>query len=580
MVSSTNEICKSSRRHSKRRVFLKETENNICEQELPCKHGECIPDGDSYLCSCDSDYEGNNCETLIDDCVGRPCVNGECIDGVNSYQCRCKSGYEGTNCEENIDDCLGGACVNGDCIDGVNSYECRCKPGYEGKNCEKNIDDCLSSACVNGDCIDGVNSYECRCKPGYEGKNCEKNIDDCVGRPCVNGECIDGVNSYQCRCKPGYEGTNCGENIDDCVGNKCVHGKCVDKVNSYQCQCDFGYEGDRCDQVIMKPSTCSDANWWKSFDAKGWSNCDRDNLFITGFNRSPPKKNNKDPIYLLEEAKCCSAIPLLSSKGGECLAANWWSTLDKKNEWSLCPSGYFLNGLYRNSGDKLHKIEEGRCCKPKTHPNWYGQCYDENVGIAFDKQGWSKCSKTGHYITGVHRDSGTDWLHNIDKFRCCQMFPSVSCVTADWILSFDKQGWSKCTGENTFITGFYRSEKKGNDEIYRLEKARCCIASPQYQGESGVCVDENWWGILDNKRTWAKCRPGYFLHGLKRTSGNNVHNIEEGRCCRPKNHPAKHGHCYDQDIKSVFSSEGWDVAKWRHDQVSPTSKHKIKNDTG
>lgn len=200
----------------------------------------------------------------------------------------------------------------------------------------------------------------------------------------------------------------------------------------------------------------------------------------------------------------------------------------RKNEWSLCPSGFFLNGLYRNSGDKLHKIEEGRCCKPKTHPNWYGQCYDENVGIAFDKQGWSKCSKTGHYITGVHRDSGTDWLHNIDKFRCCQMFPSgkkdrsvqpgipiiwisgyentaiesitfytVSCVTADWILSFDKQGWSKCTGENTFITGFYRSEKKGNDEIYRLEKARCCIASPQYQGESGVCVDENWWGILD-----------------------------------------------------------------------------------
>jgi hypothetical protein len=76
-------------------------------------------------------------------------------------------------------------------------------------------------------------------------------------------------------------------------------------------------------------------------------------------------------------------------------------------------------------------------------------------------------------------------------------FYTVSCVTADWILSFDKQGWSKCTGENTFITGFYRSEKKGNDGIYRLEKARCCIASPQYQGESGVCVDENWWGILD-----------------------------------------------------------------------------------
>jgi hypothetical protein len=80
----------------------------------------------------------------------------------------------------------------------------------------------------------------------------------------------------------------------------------------------------------MKPSTCSVANWWKSFDKKGWSDCGSNtNRFIVGFNRSPAKKNNKDPIYLLEEAKCCSAIPLLSGKKSECFDANWWKSLDK-----------------------------------------------------------------------------------------------------------------------------------------------------------------------------------------------------------------------------------------------------------
>ena len=79
----------------------------------------------------------------------------------------------------------------------------------------------------------------------------------------------------------------------------------------------------------MKPaSTCSNANWWRSFDTKGLSKCGKSNLFITGFKRSPTKKN-EDPIYLLEEARCCNAIPLLSSKGGECVKADWWKSLDK-----------------------------------------------------------------------------------------------------------------------------------------------------------------------------------------------------------------------------------------------------------
>ena len=73
----------------------------------------------------------------------------------------------------------------------------------------------------------------------------------------------------------------------------------------------------------------------------------------------------------------------------------------------------------------------------------------------------------------------------------------MSCETANWWLSFDKEGWSKCANDNLFITGFYRSAKSGSDGIYHLEKARCCGSSARYQGESRKCVEANWWTILD-----------------------------------------------------------------------------------
>ena len=80
---------------------------------------------------------------------------------------------------------------------------------------------------------------------------------------------------------------------------------------------------------------------------------------------------------------------------------------------------YFLNGLEIPEGKNLHNIEEGHCCKPRSHPAGYGLCYDEE-GESFEREGWTNCSKIGYYITGVYRGSG-DWLKNIDKFRCCQM---------------------------------------------------------------------------------------------------------------------------------------------------------------
>ena len=91
----------------------------------------------------------------------------------------------------------------------------------------------------------------------------------------------------------------------------------------------------------------------------------------------------------------------------------------RDSTWSVCPQGYFLNGLNRTKG---HNIEEGKCCKPVNHPNKYAHCYNEYIRYEFDRKGWTTCKKAGYYVTGLYKDANGDWLHNIDYFRCCKMW--------------------------------------------------------------------------------------------------------------------------------------------------------------
>ena len=276
---------------------------------VPCINGGTCTDGvGTFSCSCLAGWEGDRCETDIDECAANggvgACLNGATCDDSNSdgsiavdtYRCNCPAGYEGTNCETDTDECAPnggvGNCLNGATCDDSNSdgtiavgtYECTCPAGYEGTNCETDTDECAANggvgACLNGAICDDSNSaggvavdtYVCTCSPGYEGTNCETDTDECAANggvgSCVNGATCDdsnsdgtiGVNTYRCNCPAGYSGTNC-ETADPCVGTLnalddgtdgnfyCDNGGTVGgTTGACSCTCIYQFSGLNCNQ--------------------------------------------------------------------------------------------------------------------------------------------------------------------------------------------------------------------------------------------------------------------------------------------------------------------------------------------
>ena len=95
--------------------------------------------------------------------------------------------------------------------------------------------------------------------------------------------------------------------------------------------------------------------------------------------------------------------------------------VSRSHKWALCPSGFYLEGIYiSDSSPKIYHIEEAKCCRPQNHPDSYDGCYDEDVTISFDHKGWSQCKQEGYYMAGFYK-SGCNELYCIEKFRCCKM---------------------------------------------------------------------------------------------------------------------------------------------------------------
>uniref|UniRef100_A0A069DMZ3 WSC domain-containing protein n=1 Tax=Clytia hemisphaerica TaxID=252671 RepID=A0A069DMZ3_9CNID len=162
-----------------------------------------------------------------------------------------------------------------------------------------------------------------------------------------------------------------------------------------------------------------EADWWRSFDVKGWSNCP-DGTYMTGVWRNNNNQDN-DGIHLIELAECKSAAAHLFSAGKgdqDCYKLDIWKTWDSKN-WATCKAGYYMSGIYNTEGHRLHNIEEFHCCRPKSQHKSWGSCYNHDAWASLNDKGWTKCNN-GYYMVGMYRnDCNNLWC--IEEFKCCQM---------------------------------------------------------------------------------------------------------------------------------------------------------------
>jgi hypothetical protein len=133
---------------------------------------------------------------------------------------------------------------------------------------------------------------------------------------------------------------------------------------------------------VVASSQCRHGDWRTSFDSLGWSTCPPSALFINGLYRSQWGQGPvSEAIAMLDRVQCCEA-PLSYKDMPTAYQSVDWSKTFKHEGWSLCPSGYFLHGMYRSSYSGkagLQDIEAGKCAKPANHPLHHGDCYDEDI---------------------------------------------------------------------------------------------------------------------------------------------------------------------------------------------------------
>jgi hypothetical protein len=183
----------------------------------------------------------------------------------------------------------------------------------------------------------------------------------------------------------------------------------------------------------------------------------------------------------------------------------------------------------------------GRSCKDRTCP---GDCSSKGVcdarsGKCTCNTGFAgeDCSKrtcpgdcSGH---GLCDD-------RVGKCVCHVGYTGQSCVPAracnvtkaNWVLSFDKKGWSYCPS-NMAMRGLWKNTCEG---IYCLEFASCASAC-EGQGTPLVltgCYNQDHWATSFNEPGISQCRTDTFMVGLWRGDCQLLYCIELARCCQFK----------------------------------------------
>ncbi|XP_044176626.1 fibrillin-2-like isoform X1 [Acropora millepora] len=121
------------------------------------------------------------------------------------------------------------------------------------------------------------------------------------------------------------------------------------------------------------------------------------------------------------------------------------------------------------------------------------------------------------------------------------------------------EGVSNCS-RTEYLKGFYRVATYGHlDLIHFLKKASCCTAPPPDENSGQSCTSIDLWDELNHDNTWAKCPPGMFIQGVKRTGFlySWLSHIEELICCSPKDVTPSYEDCHEKYVS--FHDQGWSM---------------------
>jgi len=326
---------------------------NYCADD-PCKNGgTCSSTLDSFVCTCRPGYASTpNCDIENDECSTGPCDPSgtlECLDLDNKFECKCRDGYQGEFCQTNVDDCASSPCRNGgECQDLVGDYECLCPQGWVGKQCEEDEKRCDESTCENNAlCVDLFQDFFCACPSGTDGKRCETSPQRCIGDPCMNGgACKDLGYGLNCSCSTDYTGIGCQYEYDACAEGACQNGAtCVDKGKGYKCVCPDGYEGKNCEVNIndCTPGKCPPASTCIDLTNDFYCRCP---FNLTGEDCRKQITINYD-LHFTDESKSSSASLVVPFRlQSEELSVAMWVSFDTPDETGTYFSLYSVDHEY------------------------------------------------------------------------------------------------------------------------------------------------------------------------------------------------------------------------------------------
>ncbi|XP_019613886.1 PREDICTED: neurogenic locus notch homolog protein 1-like [Branchiostoma belcheri] len=146
-------------------------------------------------------------------CKDDPCDNGVCVEAADGFYCVCRGGWEGEFCETDVDECKTVECHPlATCENTAGSYTCECQEGYEGDGKEActDKDECVEDICGPNSlsCSNTIGSYNCSCQQGFffDGTSCV-DVDECLTSPCHDfADCTNLPGNYSCACKAQYRG--------------------------------------------------------------------------------------------------------------------------------------------------------------------------------------------------------------------------------------------------------------------------------------------------------------------------------------------------------------------------------------